>query len=115
MKKLINKIKRKLLVYCEGKDSSVHQQVMYRITAYFHSTGFNRTKVGITDISVERMLFSKDINIIITLDRPGILIGKKCKYISQLTTYLNCCFKGDVKISLVQSKLWKYEYVGHLE
>jgi len=59
---------------------------------------------GITDVSVEQN--KKEMKITITLERPGLLIGKHGRVINALETHLKGVFSMDVSISIKESKLW---------
>ena len=61
-------------------------------------------KLGITNIQFD---FSKpNIEVVIELIKPGILIGKGGRNIDKLTSYLNNYLDTTLKINIVESKLW---------
>jgi len=61
-------------------------------------------KLGITNIEFD---FSKpNIEVVIELIKPGILIGKGGRNIDKLTSYLNNYLDTTLKINIVESKLW---------
>jgi len=75
-------------------------------------------KFGITDIKVvegtelnKSKLSIKTIDMYITLERPGILIGKGGQVINRLERYLNGpqhkdVLKKKVNVKIIESKLW---------
>lgn len=60
---------------------------------------------GITNFKFER--FKEYLLITITLERPGILIGKRGHVIDELKKYLSTReLKMPVKFNLIESKIW---------
>lgn len=71
------------------------------------------SSLGITNIEVEFGDKSKDIfdyEVTITLERPGLLIGKGGRTINELTKTLSEELEGEVKIYIHESSLWKNLY-----
>ena len=83
---------------------------------YFSDFGEQNWKLpalGITNIEFEFGDKSKDIfdyEITVTLERPGLLIGKGGRTIDELTEILTEQLKGRVKIYINESSLWKNLY-----
>lgn len=62
-------------------------------------------KFGITNM--EFFQFDEGIAFRITLERPGLLIGKAGRVIDAIQKYLSDELEESVKIYIVESKLWE--------
>ena len=61
--------------------------------------------LGVTGINLQ---FKDDkILVDITLERPGLLIGKSGSSIKKLIEILSKALKKEVKVNIIESKLWK--------
>jgi len=63
------------------------------------------SKFGICDIQFDES--NSEVIMYITLERPGILIGSRGYVIDKLQEYLSECYDKRVKISIIESKLWR--------
>ena len=61
-------------------------------------------KFGITDIKFNETDEATEMTV--TLERPGILIGRAGTVINQLTTHLSEYHGCPVKVLIIESKLW---------
>ena len=99
MKTIFNRKKR-------IREAALKKKVCRTIRTFFEYSDFNVSLIsmGITDVSVEQN--KKEMKITITLERPGLLIGKKGRVIDALETYLKDAFDTTVSIIIEESKLW---------
>lgn len=99
-----------------NKYNTIEYKVKYSIKTYFDGFEFDyqegisiqkitTNQLGITDIKVTNK--KSKIIVIITLLRPGLLIGKGGCEIDALTKYLFNRLEKDVDIHIVESKLWE--------
>lgn len=95
----INKFKSCFRIFFEG--------IYYEYTEPIYENYIRIINFGVTNLDFD---FPKNKMIItITLERPGILIGKGGRTIDSLKEYLNNIFKDkfdEVKIDIKESKLW---------
>ena len=102
----MNKIKR----YFEKKRikrelrAITSKRVKRMILQHFENESINKSIMEITNVVVKNKKCC--IFITITLERPGILIGKAGRTIDGLEKYLERIFEKPVKISIKESKLW---------
>jgi ribosomal protein S3 len=81
------------------------RSVKRSINWFFQNEGINRSSLEITNITVKET--KKDRLIInITLQRPGLLIGKEGKTINALEKYLEMLYETRITILIHESKLW---------
>lgn len=80
------------------------RRVKLMILQHFENEDINKNIMGITNVVVKNK--KSRIFITITLERPGILIGKAGRTIDGLENYLVRIFEKPVKISIKESKLW---------
>ena len=63
------------------------------------------SKLGITNFEFNEHEGSTEM--VITLERPGILIGKAGETIDKLQEHLSGSYERPVTISVIESKLWR--------
>lgn len=80
------------------------QKVRRLINQFFINEDIYRSSLEITDAVVKNKF--DYVHVCITLQRPGILIGKGGKTIDGLKKYLQEILKKDVVIDIKESKLW---------
>jgi len=84
------------------------RDIRISIDRFFNNNGIIRSQMEITDISTKKI---KEILLItITLNRPGLLIGKAGERIDALEKYLKEYFEKAVKIHIEESRLWDYNF-----
>lgn len=66
----------------------------------------------ITNLNFENS--KESLKIKITTHRPGLLIGKQGKFISNLASNLKNVFEKEIKIDIIESKLWENIYSKNL-
>ena len=106
------KIKKYLLRFFSNynpEDSKIKLRIKHSIARYFEEdfdgNGFySVSQLGITDIIIK--IEDKVITIDITLERPGLLIGKAGRTIDGLTAYLERLHEKKIKIKIHESVLW---------
>ena len=87
----------------EKKRQKFLKEIRRCMVAYWQREDHSRVSLGITDIDFK----NKDVlEIIVTLERPGLLIGKAGRDINALTESLKKCFNKEVKILIVEDKTW---------
>jgi len=82
--------------------------VRRELNMYFITNECYNVQYSITDVEVESN--KTGMVIIITTNRPGILIGKGGKDINHLTEYLNKQFKVNIQLKIKECKLWHKLY-----
>ena len=99
MKTIFNKKKR-------VREAYLQRSVRRSIRTFFEGADLNVSilSMGITDVSVK--LGKEKIEIVIVLERPGLLIGKGGKTIDALEQHLKDGYQTDVLIGVKESKLW---------
>lgn len=67
-------------------------------------------RMGITNIEF-KYINKKDIDMTVTLQRPGLLIGSAGNIIKEVEKHLNIIkpenLDGNIKIKIIESRLWK--------
>lgn len=96
----------------EIKDETYRLKNLFRIFfegAYeampIYEYGFPVSKLEITDLSF--VFGEKEIEMTITLCRPGLLIGKGGRTIDALEEFFNSDKEKPIKIKIVESNLWR--------
>lgn len=108
---MFKKIKLYLKLYFKTRKNKrelhtiTSRKIRRLILQFFQNNKINRFVLGITDIKTK--INKKRITIIITLERPGLLIGKGGETIDSLQNYLNRILNRDVKFLIKESKLWE--------
>ena len=87
-----------------AKKNKKQKSIRRAIGRYFDESKINRSRFEITDI--QSKFKSNKIIVTITLDKPGLLIGKGGRGIDQLIEYLTKRFDKEVRIKIIESKLW---------
>ena len=106
------KLKRTLKLLF-AKRISQRQQSFYKgtIRCFFDDNDNlpNLISLGITNLKFRKI--KNQIEITITLERPGLLIGKGGSTINKLSEFLSNCPRDylPVKINIIESKLWRYK------
>lgn len=122
--KLLSNLKSKLIEYLLNEKHYTEEQIKainkFKIafkTFFEGAYGIDQiydTPMSILNFGITNLKFdfpNNDMVITITLERPGMLIGKGGHTIDSLTKHLNeWSFENDfenVKINIVESKLWE--------
>jgi len=96
----------------KGKKLSSSKEMSYKfhIRSFFDGSEYvepmvnvSLSSLGITNLSFRK--FKKEIVITITLERPGLLIGKGGSTINRLESYLSTP-ELPVNIEIIESRLW---------
>jgi len=96
----------------KGKKLSSSKEMSYKyyISCFFDGSEYvepmvnvSLSSLGITNLSFRR--FKKETVITITLERPGLLIGKGGSTIDKLQEYLSTP-ELPVRINIIESRLW---------
>lgn len=97
---------------------SIRTRTSYAIKGYFdgHNTyevddlpvekNLSTATLGITNLRYRQ--FKNHLLIEITLQRPGLLIGKGGRTIDKFTEYLTDVLDTKITLSIVESRLWGY-------
>ena len=118
MKTRLKKIKKaiKWLFSEKGKRLSKKEEFRYKclIRTYFEgdryslpvsSNAVSVITLGVTEFKFRR--FKDHDVIIITLERPGLLVGRGGRVIDSLTEHLEKLYERKIIIKLFESKVWK--------
>lgn len=103
--------RRKLLYGSKTNDQKLHDLVIYQMTLYFYENKINRDIYCIHEIDVIKHYLYNGVTIIITLERPGVFIGRRGADIDRIREYLKDKLKMDIEILLKESTLWKRRYI----
>lgn len=107
----IEKLRRYFLLNSKTNDQKSHGKIVYLMTKYFHKNNIDFEIYKIHDIVVVNHMLYNGITIVVTLERPGIFIGRKGKDIDDLRNFLKVSTYMDVEILLKESNLWNHKYV----
>ncbi len=82
--------------------------VIFGLEQYCEETEINKNIFLIHFIEVDEV--EEIVNVTITLERPGIFIGKAGSTINQITTFLTMYLNKTVKIHLKEFNPWKLKF-----
>jgi len=100
--------KDSLLPEAKLKRQELSRDVRYSISQWFEEYSIYYDRMLITEISSNRIKNGIQVNI--TLGRPGLLIGKAGSTIATLEKYLEDRFSTNIKIHIVESQMWNYNF-----
>ncbi len=100
---LLKKVKKEISAFDYCSD-----YVPKNIAKIFYRVDFSLSLCRITNISVKEKRNIVHVNI--TLERPGMIIGKSGCVIDALTKYLSKELSKEVKIHLIESEIWNNLY-----
>ena len=80
------------------------RQVKRSINQFFQNEDIIRQSLEITNVIIRQT--KKKLTITITLERPGLIIGKGGKIIDSLKKYLEMLYEIEITILILESKLW---------
>lgn len=81
------------------------KKVRRLMSQFFINKEIIRQSLEITDVQVKNKLCY--VKIVVTLGRPGLLIGRGGETIDALTLYLEKILEKKILISIEESKLWQ--------
>jgi len=116
MKNLKRKIKHFIHWHIAGKPVSARNINKLKTSFRGYFEGYFGTDVPecphrLTDFGITNLMFRDRktfVEIEVTLERPGLLIGKGGTVIDGLQAYLTLFHNKTVKIHIVESKLWRH-------
>lgn len=97
-----------LLLKTQNRDDILTKQVSRRIKMFWDNYGQSSIVLSALEITDIAAINNSDkINVVITLCRPGLLIGKGGRTIDELREYLFRGLEKKIEISIIESKLWR--------
>lgn len=89
----------------EKQRQDLLKEIKRGMVSYWETNDMSRIPMGITNVDFKK---EKDIlNITVTLERPGLLIGKTGRNIDGLRKALKKCLKQKVEVLLIEDKSWR--------
>lgn len=107
-KKVLNMFKYHFKLFFNGLyygDEYVVEPIML-----FKISSFAITNIECTSTNIIKTTIEEIYDIIITLERPGFLIGRKGEIINKLIEYMKTNITENLNIILKESDIWKIDY-----
>lgn len=97
------------LVLAKEKEELL-KKVKYSMVWHWEELGTSRERLKVTNVDIK--LGEKEHIVTVTLERPGLLIGKGGKDINALRERLTSGLGHPTKIDIIEDKQWNGIYVG---